>query len=343
MKPIHIVGGGIAGLSLGIALRGRGVPVALSEAGTYPRHRVCGEFLSGISEATLRSLGLSPDVLFREAVRARTCAWHDAEGLLLERPLPREAWSLSRHTLDHALATQFAAAGGELRTGTRVAEEPAEGTVWAAGRRREAKASPWVGLKLHVRGLRLDADLEMHSASSGYVGLNRIEADAVNVCGLFLKECVAGAGTASLTETVREAGLASLHRRIAAAEPVPGSFCSVSAFRMGWQASAGDAFALRLGDAAALIAPFTGNGMSMAFEGAALAVGPLAVYAGGGMTWPAAVRRVRRDLHRAFRRRLLFSRLAHPFLLRPFFLRGLAHLGRTRSAVFDFAFEGTRT
>jgi 2-polyprenyl-6-methoxyphenol hydroxylase-like FAD-dependent oxidoreductase len=46
-KPITIVGGGLAGLTLGIGLRRRGVPAALWEAGHYPRHRVCGEFICG--------------------------------------------------------------------------------------------------------------------------------------------------------------------------------------------------------------------------------------------------------------------------------------------------------
>jgi len=43
MKRVQIVGGGLAGLTLGLRLRQFGVPVDLYEAGSYPRHRVCGE------------------------------------------------------------------------------------------------------------------------------------------------------------------------------------------------------------------------------------------------------------------------------------------------------------
>ena len=46
MRAVTIIGGGLAGLTLGIGLRQRGVPVTISEAGDYPRHRVCGEFIS---------------------------------------------------------------------------------------------------------------------------------------------------------------------------------------------------------------------------------------------------------------------------------------------------------
>src|SRR5580693_8216081 len=52
-KPITIVGGGLAGLALGIGLRQRDVPATIWEAGHYPRHRVCGEFISGHGQAVL--------------------------------------------------------------------------------------------------------------------------------------------------------------------------------------------------------------------------------------------------------------------------------------------------
>ena len=58
LKPITIVGGGLAGLTLGIRLRQQDVPVRILEAGTYPRHRVCGEFISGRGQQVLARLGL---------------------------------------------------------------------------------------------------------------------------------------------------------------------------------------------------------------------------------------------------------------------------------------------
>ena len=58
-RPITIVGGGLAGLVLGIGLRRCDAPVTIWEAGNYPRHRVCGEFISGRGQATLARLGMS--------------------------------------------------------------------------------------------------------------------------------------------------------------------------------------------------------------------------------------------------------------------------------------------
>ena len=57
LKPITIVGGGLAGLTLGIGLRQQGIPVTVWEAGHYPRHRVCGEFISGRGQDVLARLG----------------------------------------------------------------------------------------------------------------------------------------------------------------------------------------------------------------------------------------------------------------------------------------------
>jgi flavin-dependent dehydrogenase len=43
---IAIIGGGIAGLSLSIDLKKRGYNIVVIEKGDYPRHKVCGEYIS---------------------------------------------------------------------------------------------------------------------------------------------------------------------------------------------------------------------------------------------------------------------------------------------------------
>ena len=73
MKVIEIAGGGLTGLSLGIALRERGVPVTLREASCYPRHRVCGEFINGVTEDTLRNLGIAD--IFHDALSHHSTRW----------------------------------------------------------------------------------------------------------------------------------------------------------------------------------------------------------------------------------------------------------------------------
>ncbi len=72
LRPITIVGGGLAGLTLGIGLRQRGIPATVIEAGHYPRHRVCGEFMSGRGVEVLERLGLREALERAGAVEARS-------------------------------------------------------------------------------------------------------------------------------------------------------------------------------------------------------------------------------------------------------------------------------
>ena len=64
MKKVTIIGGGIAGLSAGIALRQRGVPITVIESKEYPRHKVCGEFVSGRGLEVLSSIGIDMSAVF---------------------------------------------------------------------------------------------------------------------------------------------------------------------------------------------------------------------------------------------------------------------------------------
>ena len=180
-KRITIAGGGLAGLSLAIALRGRGVPVMVLEAGSYPRHRVCGEFISGVTTETLEYLGIRD--LFDDARQHHSICWHEGGGVMHHDHLPEPALGISRFMLDERLRRRLDELGGELKTGTRARPVPEEGLVWAAGRR--PRKGRWIGLKGHFRGLPMTADLDMHSGSNGYLGLAAVEDGWVNACGLF--------------------------------------------------------------------------------------------------------------------------------------------------------------
>ena len=136
MKPITIVGGGLAGLTLGIGLRQRGIPATVWEAGHYPRARVCGEFISGRGQDTLARLDLWGLLVEAGAVFARTATFASPSASSPARPLPQPALCLSRSEMDSLLAENFRQWGGELRENQRWQEgEFGEGVVRATGRR----------------------------------------------------------------------------------------------------------------------------------------------------------------------------------------------------------------
>jgi flavin-dependent dehydrogenase len=313
MKPITIIGGGLAGLSLAIALRRKNVCVTVFEAGTYPRHRVCGEFINGVTAETLKRLGIEND--FSDAKRHQSSLWYLGAQPFYRNALQKPALGISRYRLDERLANRLVDLGGKLETGQRVPLKPADGLVWTAGR-KSAKESNWIGLKVHVSGLMMNADLEMHLGKNGYVGLAPVERDRVNVCGLFKIQGIRGGGAALLKEYLKANNLESLAAKLDDAKCEEESFTGITAFQLGPQPV--DANLCVLGDSESMIPPFTGNGMSMAFEAAETASGIIADYATGDQTWRDTVQELRTALRKRFRTRLFTARVLHPLLFSEF-------------------------
>src|SRR5580700_8459383 len=186
-KPIQIAGGGLAGLTLGIALRKQEIPVTIFEAGNYPRHRVCGEFISGHGLEILDALGLKKKFMDAGAIEARSSVFFSGNSKSPVRQLPSPALCLSRFVMDQLLANEFQKLGGDLRTGARWQNDFSDGIVRASGRRAQTKKDGWrwFGLKAHARNVSPAAGLEMHVLKNGYVGICKLAGGEVNVCGLF--------------------------------------------------------------------------------------------------------------------------------------------------------------
>lgn len=304
-RGITIIGGGPAGLALGIALRRDDLPVSVVEAGHYPRHKVCGEVISGRGVRHLRQWGLLGLLEGAGARAISDVSFFVKRRLAARRRLPEPGLALSRFSLDHLLALELVRAGGRLEEGKRWTESfSGEGLVRATGRQplNAQKGWRWFGLKAHARNIALVSDLELHLRRDGYVGLCRLERDWINVCGLFR----AAAPTPGLSERWPEflggAMGGSLQERIGGAEFDGRSFASVAGLSFGaWRERSSEV--CEVGDALGMIPPVTGNGLSMAFESAALAVAPLVSYGRGMIDWSEAMRKVRHGHDQQFRRR----------------------------------------
>lgn len=312
-RTIEIVGGGLAGLSLGLALQREGVGTTVYEAGTYPRHRVCGEFIAGLRERTIRTLGLQP--LLAGARRHREVTWHRHGRLIRRQVLASPSLAISRRTLDARFARAYQESGGRLMERIRLDTGPSpEGRVHATGRRRAS--SNWLGLKLHVRGLALSGDLEFHLGDQAYVGLCGVEDDWVNVCGLFrVREGLRLGRTTALRQYLEACGLGPVAERVSAGEIDPESTCAVAGITFAPASPQPDR--IEVGDAFAMIPPYTGNGMAMAFQGAEGALSPLLAWAQGEASWTEATRVTMAALRTRFHRRLLLASRLHPFLFSP--------------------------
>jgi 2-polyprenyl-6-methoxyphenol hydroxylase-like FAD-dependent oxidoreductase len=344
LKPITIVGGGLAGLTLGIGLRQRGIPVTVWEAGGYPRHRVCGEFINGRGQEVLVRLGLWEPFLKAGAIMGQDAAFFQGDRASPARPVNPPALCLSRFTIDALLAGQLRACGGKLREHMRWPGECAdEGVVRANGRRTRpvAKGWRWFGLKAHVRGVDLAAALEMHVLDDGYVGLCRLPGEKVNACGLFRRRSRAGSPSAPWRELLSGPPGSALRERLAGAEFDVNSFCSVAGLTLRPGRASMHAECC-IGDALTMIPPVTGNGMSMALEAAGIALEPLSAWSRGELDWSRARQALAHACDRAFASRLAWARRLQWLMLAPFAHGRIGTLALRSDFLWRFLFARTR-
>ncbi len=320
-KPVTIIGGGLAGLTLGIGLRQHDVPVTIQEAGDYPRHRVCGEFISGGGQAVLERLGLLIPFQKAGAIYAHTAMFICGAARSPVRKLAAPALCLSRHKMDALLAQNFQQLGGELQVRSRyTSDNHAEGVVSAAGRRAQTveKSPRRFGVKAHVSNstpVDLEADLEMHLSADGYIGVNRIDDGQVNVCGLFQVR-PDNRRPESKTEWLLGDSGSVLRRRLGSAQFDTASFCSVAALQLKPQRAKAKKECC-IGDALTMTPPVTGNGMSMAFESAEMAIEPLAAYSRSQINWSQAQQQIALKCDTAFSRRLAWARALQWMMVSP--------------------------
>ena len=129
--------------------------------------------------------------------------------------------------------------------------------------------------------------------------------------------------------------------RLENAELVEDSLCAVAGLSLRPARAMGRAECC-IGDAITMIPPVTGNGMSMAFEAAALAVPPLRAYSRGDLDWSDVQTSVARACDRAFARRLAWARLLHRLMFIPRLRKGLGRRLLALEWVWRLLFIKTR-
>jgi len=294
---ILVIGGGPAGAAVAARLAGAGREVVLIEREREARDKVCGEFLSWETLGELSDLGVQPDLL--AAVPISTVALSSGDRIA-EAPLPQAAASLSRRSLDEALLTMARTAGAQLRRGRRVSALESHAGGWIARlagggevaarhvflatgkhdlrdwKRPAGLQADLVAFKMHWRldpheAAALAGRVELYLFPGGYAGLEPIEKGLANLCLLVRRDRLDGAddpwpgllarmrGDNPLLDR-RLTGAAPCNERPLAAAALPYGFVARSA-RGVW----------RVGDQAAVIPSFAGEGLAIALCSARLA------------------------------------------------------------------------
>jgi menaquinone-9 beta-reductase len=201
-----VIGGGPAGTSAAITAARAGFTVLLLEAGKYPRHKVCGEFVSPESLDLLTSLLGSGSELLSSAPRlSRSRVFIDDTEL--QFPLIPSAVSISRHDLDAALwhaainsgvdarqqtSVQDVSGRGPFAVRTMQTEFSAKCVIFAAGRwprmerfRPDLQPGPrWIGLKAHFAEATPPLSTDLYFFEHGYCGVQPIGDGRVNACAM---------------------------------------------------------------------------------------------------------------------------------------------------------------
>lgn len=292
-----VIGGGIAGSSLAKQLGDLGWRTVLLDRQTFPRHKACGEFLSPESQEMLSKLGLDAvmESLQPQLIsKARLIFEHAGS---IEVPLPGTAWGISRYTLDSALHEAILQAGVIVRTGITVTSIKQHETgyevnikqhgevkviqartvyaAWGSHRHSSMFAEPYlydsnkpsyIGIKSHYSGIGSEPVTELYFVKGGYIGISPVENGYCNVAALLEKEVVKGTGTtvpAILKSASRENS--QLVERMKHAVPVEGTQVSIAPVHLSHHPLPWHVIP-HLGDAAVVIPPLCGDGMSIALR-----------------------------------------------------------------------------
>ena len=202
---IIIIGGGLAGLVAALHLSKKGLSVLVIEKNAYPKHKVCGEYISNEVLPYLQSLDFDPMKL--QAKEITNFALTTPKNKPLKTKLPLGGFGISRYTLDHALAKKAISSGVKIieetvtdvqfkedvfTVTTKENTHTATLVLGAYGKRSNIDVklnrsfmktpAPFVAVKAHYKGAFPNDLVSLHNFKGGYCGVSKVENDQLNIC-----------------------------------------------------------------------------------------------------------------------------------------------------------------
>jgi len=208
IADVVIMGGGLAGLTSAIHLSKFGHKVILIEKNEFPKHKVCGEYISNEVLPYFQWLGLEISSLNPSQISK--IEFSTGSGKTISGELPLGGFGISRYSLDYYLSqkaieygcqiiqdtvTDIWFAADELSISTlNNLEIKSKIALGACGKRSNLdqkmnrkfiqKKSPWLAVKAHYSGVFPNDLVGLHNFKGGYCGVSKVENNIINICYL---------------------------------------------------------------------------------------------------------------------------------------------------------------
>ncbi|MGO4542813.1 NAD(P)/FAD-dependent oxidoreductase [Paenibacillus sp. 2TAB19] len=334
IHDVAVLGAGVAGSSLAKLLADQGLDTVLLDQKAFPRHKVCGEFLSPESRSMLQSFGLEQYVEELRPMSIERTRLNFRYGQALEIALPGSAIGISRYSLDPALHHAAVASGAQLYTQTTVTALTFSDNCYSIETRQAGCAVPklfraraviaawgatnrnglpgrhdvydskneYIGVKSHFTGIDVDSVVELYFFDGGYLGISPIEGGRVNVAALLdRKEFDLVDSDKSILGFIRAVCRRNpkLAKRLAHAVPLSGTQAAVAPVRLSRKPLTWESIA-RVGDSSIMLPPLCGDGMSMALRSAGLCTPLVGRYLKGEITLAQWEQQYSQAIHKDF-------------------------------------------
>lgn len=291
---VIIIGGGLAGLCNAIHLSKFGKNVLLIEKNTYPKHKVCGEYISNEVLPYLSFLEINPFDF--GAVKIDKFQLSTTNNKLIDAKLPLGGFGISRFQLDYILSEKAKENGVKILQDT-VLETSFENEIFTITTKNNQKfrtriiigsfgkrslldvklerdfikkKSPYLGVKIHVKG-EFNSDLvALHNFKGGYCGVSKVENDAINLC--YITNFLSFKKYKNITDFQKNVVFKNEYLKdiFKSSEPLFVEPLSISQISFETKNPI-ENHIIMCGDSAGMIHPLCGNGMSMAIQSAQIA------------------------------------------------------------------------
>lgn len=337
---VIIIGGGVAGLCLAIQLAKKKHQILLIEQRKYPFHKVCGEYVSMENWRFLEELGVPLTEM--KLPRINTINISAPNGYKISSPLDMGGFGISRYTLDHMLSIIAQNENVTIEENSKVTEvhqinsfyEVKTHTSKHIGKivagsygkaepffikeREKAKANEYVAVKYHVKLNLPENQIELHNFKNGYCGISKVDNNTYCLCYLTTsKNLVACNNDIKVLEATVVKKNPHLRKYFTEAEflfekPLVISkiqFSKKNTYKKG---------ILLIGDSAGVIAPLSGNGMSIAMRSSKLLAHYILQHLSGFITKEELIQLYSKDWRENFSSRIVLSKYLQYLFGSPF-------------------------